>query len=291
MHGTPDIVTNHSPSRAQELGEMLRRRREALDPKRLGLGRAGRVRTPGLRREEVAARADIGITWYTKLEQGRPIRVSPRVLLSVAQVLEFNEVETEHLFKLASLPAPLRPENSRVCEPLAAASQQILDQLCPYPALIQTKRYNIRGFNEAYRRLVGVDLHAIPPEDRNCIYLSLVNPAWRASQADPDEMLANMAALFRASMVEHLDDPAWERQLERYMSASDQFRIVWDRYQLKGIENTVKRFRLADGTILALQSNNWWASPSNDDRMIVYTPTDEAGAERLKAMMKRQRIC
>lgn len=291
MHGTPDIVTNHSPSRAQELGEMLRRRREALDPKRLGLGRAGRVRTPGLRREEVAARADIGITWYTKLEQGRPIRVSPRVLLSVAQVLEFNEVETEHLFKLASLPAPLRPENSRVCEPLTAASQQILDQLCPYPALIQTKRYNIRGFNEAYRRLVGVDLHAIPPEDRNCIYLSLVNPAWRASQADPDEMLANMAALFRASMVEHLDDPAWERQLERYMSASDQFRIVWDRYQLKGIENTVKRFRLADGTILALQSNNWWASPSNDDRMIVYTPTDEAGAERLKAMMKRQRIC
>lgn len=291
MHGTPDIVTNHSPSRAQELGEMLRRRREALDPKRLGLGRAGRVRTPGLRREEVAARADIGITWYTKLEQGRPIRVSPRVLLSVAQVLEFNEVETEHLFKLASLPAPLRPENSRVCEPLTAASQQILDQLCPYPALIQTKRYNIRGFNEASRRLVGVDLHAIPPEDRNCIYLSLVNPAWRASQADPDEMLANMAALFRASMVEHLDDPAWERQLERYMSASDQFRIVWDRYQLKGIENTVKRFRLADGTILALQSNNWWASPSNDDRMIVYTPTDEAGAERLKAMMKRQRIC
>lgn len=291
MHGTPDIVTNHSPSRAQELGEMLRRRREALDPKRLGLGRAGRVRTPGLRREEVAARADIGITWYTKLEQGRPIRVSPRVLLSVAEVLEFNEVETEHLFKLASLPAPLRPENSRVCEPLTAASQQILDQLCPYPALIQTKRYNIRGFNEAYRRLVGVDLHAIPPEDRNCIYLSLVNPAWRASQADPDEMLANMAALFRASMVEHLDDPAWERQLERYMSASDQFRIVWDRYQLKGIENTVKRFRLADGTILALQSNNWWASPSNDDRMIVYTPTDEAGAERLKAMMKRQRIC
>ncbi len=291
MHGTLDIVTNHLLSRAQELGEMLRRRREALDPARLGLGRAGRVRTPGLRREEVAARADIGITWYTKLEQGRSIRVSPRVLLSVAQALEFNEVETEHLFKLAGLPAPPRLESPRVCEPLATASQHILDQLCPYPALIQTKRYNIRGFNESYRRLVGVDLHAVPLEDRNCIYLSLVNPAWRASQADPDEMLANMAALFRASMAEHLDDPAWERQLERYMSASDQFRIVWDRYQLKGIENAVKRFRLADDTILALQSNNWWASPSNDDRMIVYTPIDEAGAERLKTMMKRKRNC
>ncbi len=291
MHGTLDTAPNHLSSRAQELGEMLRRRRETLDPNRLGVGRAGRVRTPGLRREEVAARADIGITWYTKLEQGRPIRVSPRVLLSVAQALEFNDFETEHLFRLAGLPVPPRLENSRVCEPLAAASQSILDQLCPYPALIQTKRYNIRGFNEAYCRLVGVDLNAVPPEDRNCIYLSLVNPAWRASQADPDEMLANMAALFRASMAEHIDDPAWERQLERYMTASDQFRIVWDRYQLKGIENAVKRFRLADGTILALQSNNWWASPSNDDRMVVYTPTDEAGTAKLKTLMKRKRIC
>lgn len=291
MHGTLDIAPNHMLSRAQELGELLRRRRETLDPVRLGLSRVGRVRTPGLRREEVAARADIGITWYTKLEQGRPIRVSPRVLLSVAQALEFNEVETEHLFRLANLPVPPRLDSPQVCKPLTAASQHILDQLCPYPALIQTQRYNIRGFNEAYRRLVGVDLHAIPAEDRNCIYLSLVIPAWRASQADPDEMLAHMAALFRASMAEHLDDPVWERQLERYMSASDQFRIVWDRYQLKGIENAVKRFRLADGTILALQSNNWWASPSNDDRMIVYTPVDEVGAERLKAMMKRRRAC
>lgn len=291
MHGTLDTTPNHLLSRAQELGEMLRRRRETLDPVRLGLGRAGRVRTPGLRREEVATRADIGITWYTKLEQGRPIRVSPRVLFSIAHALEFNEFETEHLFRLAGLPVPPRLENTRVCEPLAAASQSILDQLCPYPAMIQTKRYNIRGFNEAYRRLVGVDLNTVPLEDRNCIYLSLVSPAWRERQADPDEMLANMAALFRASMAEHLDDPAWERQLERYMSTSDKFRVIWDRYQLKGIENIVKNFRLADGSILPLQSNNWWTSPSNDDRMVVYTPIDEAGAEKLKAMMKRKRTC
>lgn len=291
MHGTLNAAPHHLPSRAQELGEMLRRKRETLDPAGLGIGRAGRVRTPGLRREEVAARADIGITWYTKLEQGRPIRVSPRVLLSVAQALEFNDVETEHLFRLASLPLPPRLEIPRGCEPLSAASQAILDQLSPYPAMIQTKRYNIRGFNDAYSRLVGVDLNSIPPEDRNCIYLSLVNPAWRASQANPDEVLASMAALFRASMAEHLDDPAWEQQLQRYMAASDRFRIIWDRYQLKGVENAVKRFRLADGTVLALQSNNWWASPSNDDRMIVYTPLDEAGAETLKTMMKRKRTC
>ncbi|KAA0700787.1 XRE family transcriptional regulator [Neorhizobium sp. P12A] len=289
MHGMFDVDLNYASSRAQELGDMLRRRRESLDPNSLGLSRSGRIRTPGLRREEVATRAAIGITWYTKLEQGRPIKVSPRVLRSVAQALDFTDVETEHLFRLAGLSASPLSAPSSVCEPLSASSQAILDQLCPYPALIQTKRYNIRGFNEAYCRLVGVNLNAIPPEDRNCIYLALINPAWRASLVNPEEVVANMAALFRASMGEHLDDPLWERQLERYLAASEHFRTTWQQYQLRGVENMVKLFRAPDGSILTLQSNNWWSTPGHNDRMIVYTPVNDESAAGLKAMMKRKR--
>jgi transcriptional regulator with XRE-family HTH domain len=289
MHGVFDATPNHAASRAQELGDMLRRRRESLDPNRLGLSRGGRIRTPGLRREEVATRADIGITWYTKLEQGRPIKVSTRVLVSVARALEFSDVETEHLFRLAGLSTSPKLARPSTCEPLSMASQAILDQLCPYPAIIQTKRYNIRGFNEAYCRLVGVNLDAVPPEDRNCIYLALINPAWRASLVDPDEVIANMAALFRASMGEHLDDPLWERQLERYMGASERFRTTWQRYQLRGVENVVKLFHSPDGSVLTLQSNNWWSGPGNDERMVVYTPVNEESAAGLKTMMKRKR--
>lgn len=289
MHGTLDIAFNHSSARAQELGDMLRRRRESLDPQKLGIPRAGRVRTPGLRREEVAARADIGITWYTKLEQGRPIKVSPRVLLSVAQALEFSDVETEHLFRLGGMPAPPKLLAPSDCKPLSETSQMILDRLCPYPALIQTQRYNIRGFNEAYCRLVGVNLNAVPRDDRNCIYLALMNPAWRASLVDPVEATAHLAALFRASMSEHLDDPVWEQQLERYLAASEEFRTMWQRYQLRDIEDLVKRFRSSDGGVLTLQTNNWWSSPRNGDRMIVYTPVDDETAVGLQAMMKRKR--
>ncbi|MDE1994554.1 MAG: helix-turn-helix domain-containing protein, partial [Rhizobiaceae bacterium] len=184
MHGTLDSLPSLLPSRAHELGEMLRRRRETLDPNRHGISRSGRVRTPGLRREEVASLAGIGITWYTKLEQGRPIKVSPRVLLSVAQALEFSDVETEHLFRLSGLPAPAKMPIPSDCKPLPRSSQAILDQLCPYPAMIQTTRYNIRGFNDAYCRLVGVNLNNLPLEDRNCIYLALSNTAWRASLVD-----------------------------------------------------------------------------------------------------------
>jgi transcriptional regulator with XRE-family HTH domain len=289
MHGTLDIPFNPSSARAQELGDMLRRRRESLDPQSLGISRAGRVRTPGLRREEVAARANIGITWYTKLEQGRPIKVSQRVLLSVAQALEFSDVETEHLFRLGGMPSPPKLLVPSDCKPLTATSQLILDQLCPFPALIQTRRYNIRGFNEAFCRLMGVNLDAVPPEDRNCIYLALIDPAWRGSLADPQEATANLAALFRASMSEHLDDPVWEQQLERYLAVSEEFRSMWQRYQLRGVEDVMKRFRLPDGSILTLQSNNWWSSPRNGDRMIVYTPVDDHAAAALRAMMKRKK--
>ena len=67
--------------RRKQLGAFLRARRESLDPQRLGLPRVGRRRTPGLRREEVAMLADVGVTWYTWLEQGREVNPSEAVLV------------------------------------------------------------------------------------------------------------------------------------------------------------------------------------------------------------------
>ena len=67
------VVSLQDDTRKQ-LGAFLRARRESLDPQRLGLPRSGRRRTPGLRREEVAMLADVGVTWYTWLEQGRDVK-------------------------------------------------------------------------------------------------------------------------------------------------------------------------------------------------------------------------
>lgn len=74
--------------RRKQLGAFLRARRESLDPQRLGLPRVGRRRTPGLRREEVAMLADVGVTWYTWLEQGREVNPSEAVLVGVANALQ-----------------------------------------------------------------------------------------------------------------------------------------------------------------------------------------------------------
>ncbi|VUA84200.1 DNA-binding protein [Klebsiella pneumoniae] len=92
--------------RRKQLGAFLRARRESLDPQRLGLPRVGRRRTPGLRREEVAMLADVGVTWYTWLEQGREVNPSEAVLVGVANALQCSPLETRHLFVLAGLTPP-----------------------------------------------------------------------------------------------------------------------------------------------------------------------------------------
>ncbi|HBO3021891.1 TPA: helix-turn-helix domain-containing protein, partial [Pseudomonas aeruginosa] len=107
-----DAPASHSaespaqPSRAEQLGAFLRRRRESIEPQRVGISRLGRRRTPGLRREEVAQLAGVGVTWYTWLEQGRAVRASEQVIGAIARALLCNETETHHLFNLAGLAAP-----------------------------------------------------------------------------------------------------------------------------------------------------------------------------------------
>lgn len=220
--------------RARALGAFLRARRESLDPARLGLPRAGRRRTPGLRREEVAALADVGVTWYTWLEQGRPVRASARVLTAIAGALQCSDVETGHVLALAGL-GDAAPRLQPLCEPLTDTGRMLLDQLGPWPAMLQSPRFDILGANPAFERLMGVTLADLPEADRNCVYQAFTNPHWRARLADRDNVLQHMVALLRAAMGEHLGEPAWERLLARYRAASPEFDALWQqRREVRG---------------------------------------------------------
>lgn len=98
--------------RYEELSRFLRLRREQITPKQAGLPDSGRRRTPGLRRSEVALLADVGLDWYTYLEQGRHINVSAEVLDRIAKVLRLDESERKHLYHLARKIALIRYEAS-----------------------------------------------------------------------------------------------------------------------------------------------------------------------------------
>src|SRR3954454_13235422 len=125
------IQGTYSKARRDELASFLRTRRERVTPAEVGLAPGLRRRTPGLRREEVAQLAGVGVTWYTWLEQGRPINASVQVLDAVARVFRLGAAERWHLYRLADVPGiPSGGDGERI----SAEVPGVLDALDPTPA-------------------------------------------------------------------------------------------------------------------------------------------------------------
>ncbi|HEE1185865.1 TPA: helix-turn-helix domain-containing protein [Klebsiella pneumoniae] len=266
--------------RRKQLGAFLRARRESLDPQRLGLPRVGRRRTPGLRREEVAMLADVGVTWYTWLEQGREVNPSEAVLVGVANTLQCSPLETRHLFVLAGLTPPEATQVT-VCEGISPGTRRMLDSLMPQPASIQKPNFDIVAWNDSFCRLMGIDFATLPEEDRNCIYLYLTHETWR-SRIENRDVLPTFVSYFRAAMAEHRGDPAWENKLARFFAASSEFEALWhQRYEVRGVENQIKHFNHPQLGRFSLQQMYWYSAPRNGSRLLVYLPMDEAGEQAL----------
>src|SRR5690242_11781324 len=218
----------HDRERRRELASFLRSRRERLSPAAVGLPANGRRRTPGLRREEVAQLAGTGVTWYTWLEQGRPISVSTQVLQAVARALRLDADEHAHLYTLAGAPPPdPEPEPEPVALPLAT----MLAALDPYPALVFGPRWDILAWNRAEAALVG-DLGEVPVARRNLMWLLFTEPSWPTLLVDWEETTTRMIAQFRAAMASHVGEPAWTGLLEELRAASPRFRELWERHEV-----------------------------------------------------------
>ena len=266
--------------RRRELAAFLRSRRERISPEQVGLPPGGRRRTPGLRREEVAQLAGVGITWYTWLEQGRDIRVSEQVLDAVARTLLLDTQELAHLRTLAGASPPTLQSE---CAAVGAPALAVLHQLAPYPACVQNGRYDVLAYNRSYARLVS-DLDAMDLADRNCMWLAFTDPEWRRSMLDWEDGVTRMVAQFRASMAEHVADPAWKFALRRMREGSAQFRELWDRHEVTAPEARTKRFLNRDVGLLRLDHTHLWMAPRSGSRLIVYTPADGDTAERLQRL-------
>ncbi|MFC8224279.1 helix-turn-helix transcriptional regulator [Streptomyces sp. NPDC057287] len=277
------VVTEVSEAdvRRHELAGFLRSRRERITPEQVGLVRGRRRRTPGLRREEVAQLSAVGVTWYTWLEQARDIQVSPQVLDSLARALLLDRSERTHLFSLAG---SVDPAPGSDCTGIDPAYREMLTRLEPFPACIQNSRYDILAYNRTYARLL-CDLDAVAPEDRNCMLLAYLNEDWRASVADLPGANRVMAAKFRASMAEHLAEPAWKSLLGRLEAASPEFREIWARHEVVGPANRTKIFRNARVGMLSLEHTDLWLGPSAGPRLVTYVPSDEESRQGLERLM------
>ena len=263
----------------RELGAFLRARREQTTPAEVGLPPGGRRRTPGLRREEVATLAGVGVTWYTWLEQGRATGVSEQVVRAVARALRMSDAELHHALVLSGhTPVSAAPPMT-----LRAEQAELLESFLPFPAAVQGDGYEIVAANRAYRFLFS-DLDAYDPEDRNCAWLMFTDPTWNAALVDRDVVLPEITARLRARAAEHPGDARWTRLIERLRDASPLFRNLWERYEVADDRPSLRRYRSPSVGALTVHFQSLWLDPKRGTRIIVMTPADAKTRERLERL-------
>jgi transcriptional regulator with XRE-family HTH domain len=269
-------VTVTSAHRRTELAAFLRSRRGRIGPADVGMPPGLRRRTPGLRREEVAQLAGVGITWYTWLEQGRPINVSAQVLEAIARTLRLDQAEGEHLFRLAGV-APVRvpPAHDRL-EPQV---QAVLDAVTGLPAAVMNSRYDVLAWNAPYAAMWPRVRDA--GWSRNLLWSSFVTPECCSTFVNCHQELPQMVATFRASFGHHLGEPAWTDLIAGLSAASPEFARMWAAHDVAVPTTRVKVFRhLAVGEVrLSVVSFAVMMTP--ETRMAVYTAADDESRERL----------
>jgi transcriptional regulator with XRE-family HTH domain len=270
------VTTIGAGSRRAELAAFLRSRRERITPEQAGLPPGLRRRTPGLRREEVAQLAGVGVTWYTWLEQGRRINASVQVLGAVAQTLKLDQAEREHLYRLADVPDASGPAGSPdgACELVPPEVQGIMDSLVPMPASVLNERYDLLGWNDAYT-VLWPGVTGARPGDRNVLWQNFASPECCHPYVSREEQLATLVAQFRGAYGRHIGEPAWTGLIRRLQAVSPRFAQLWEEHDVASPLTFLKIFRHPAYPRLAMTTTSLGVLSVPGTRVVVYTPADE----------------
>ena len=267
------------------LGTYLRDRRTKLDPAALGFP-AGRRRTRGLRREEVAQRANISATWYTWLEQGRGGAPSADVLNRIARALMLTDVEREHLFLLGhGRPPEVRYRKS---EGVTPRLQRILNALDPVPAVIRTAIWDVVAWNRAATVMLG-DYGALPPQQRNVLRILFLDPQARAVQYDWESVARFVLGAFRVDAARAGAGVEVEALVDELCRLSPEFRAMWAENDVHGAHgDVVKRIRHPVLGPFAFEYSAFAIDGRPDLSLVVYNPATPADAERIRSLLTPQ---
>ncbi len=263
--------------RRAELGQFLKARRSRLSPGDFGMPRGSRRRTPGLRREEVALLAGVGVTWYTWLEQGRQINASTQVLDAVARTLRLDRAEREHLYRLAEA-TPLRTECVRQAVP--DAIREIVHSLEPLPASLVNSRFDILLSNDASEELFW-EWHSMPCIHKNTLWCVVTEPSARGKFLEYEAQVRYMVARLRSDYSRHIGDPDWEEDIRRLASLSREFAELWERHEVAEPEPRVVTYTHPRAGSLNLAVSELNVPDMPEARIVVYTPRDADTRARL----------
>ncbi|GAA4168098.1 helix-turn-helix transcriptional regulator [Gryllotalpicola koreensis] len=260
------------------LREFLTSRRAAIDPASVGLpGSLVPRRTPGLRREDVAALAGVSVDYVARLEQGRVGVVSDQVLDALSDALQLDELERAHLRALVA-PKSRRPSRKRAVRAVARPSIRALIDQMPNPAMIQGPRMEILASNAAMRTLL-TDWNAMPPAERNIARWLFLAPEARERYADWEAVAATTVASLRAAHDPRNPDEALERLVGELTLASPEFARYWADYRLfKHTHGTKKFFHETVGAF-TLNYDSLDIPDSGGQTLCAYTPDPGSPSE------------
>jgi transcriptional regulator with XRE-family HTH domain len=266
---------NHDEIRRQELSDFLRTRRARIDPTDVGLPGTGRRRTAGLRREEVAQLAGVSATWYTWLEQKRPIRVSPSVLDNLARVLRLDPTERIQLFQLAlrspvfdSMPQP------EVVSPLI---ERMLNQSTAMPTVVMGRRWDVLSWNRAARAFL-FDFEKVPANQRNMLWLVFTRSEFRSLMVDWGARAQDTLARFRADYGHHAGDGHFVQLVEQLKSLSSEFAEWWPRHDIRQMSEGRRDYQHPLGGRMIMEHATFLVGDNPELRLFVLHPAAESNS-------------
>lgn len=266
------------------LGTYLRDRRLRLDPAAFGFS-GSRRRTPGLRREEVAQRANISPTWYTWLEQGRGGAPSADVLNRIATGLMLTEPERQHLFMLGLGHPP--EARYRPVEGISPRLQRLLDAMETTPAIVRTATWDVVAWNCA-ASVVMTDYAALPPAERNILRLVFCNPRVRAAQQDFTGIARFVVAAFRADAARAGASAEIADLVSDLSTKSPDFERLWNDNDVGLHGEGTKRLNHAILGPIELEYSGFSVDGRPDLGLVVYNPVSGHDAERIRSLVREK---
>jgi transcriptional regulator with XRE-family HTH domain len=253
-------------ARQRELGDFLRARRESLTPKALGIPAGRRRRTAGLRREEVAERAGIGVDWYIRLEQGRSVSPSVTTIDALARALRLSKPEHAHLKALTRA----GERRAFVRETVPATVKRIVESL-NQPAYVTGRRWDILAWNDAADDIFAFG--RLAEDDRNILVCMLTNRGTRRFfGASWEDEAKRMVAQFRATHDLWADDPAFVALLGRLRGGCPEFAGWWKAHDIRGIAAGQKTLRSRRKGVRRFEYATFQANDDPALKLAIYTP-------------------
>lgn len=261
--------------RRKVLGEFLRNRRASLCPDDAGLPSANPRRKPGLRREEVAQLANVGVSWYTWLEQGRDIHPSVQVLESLSWALRLTPDERRHLYLLSGQSLP--PQANPIEEKTGSLLQQAVNELGSAPAIVIGRRWDYLAWNRAAN-----DIFAISQPDRinpsyelNLLWQFFTNPVVKRRFRAWEQVASGVVAEFRTAKARYSEDSSFDRLIEDLKAVNADFSRLWLQHHARSVLDGYIALEHPRLGILEFEHITLQVPSDPDIRMMMFLPLQE----------------